>query len=152
MRPIITYCVLSLCVLSQLRDIPGWTGTSIVAAAGQSRSQSDPAISASSALAIAQTVIPAGEQITLHSKILGEDRNIFVALPVSYAGSDEKYPVLYLTDAQLFFDSTRSTAAFLARERIIPDVIVVGVTNPDRTRDLYATRADFKRDGLTDRK
>jgi hypothetical protein len=32
---------------------------------------------------------------------------------------------------------------------MIPDLIVVGVTNPDRTRDLYATRADFKRGGQT---
>ena len=28
-------------------------------------------------------------------------------------------------------------------------MIIVGVTHPDRTRDLYATRADFKHNGRT---
>jgi uncharacterized protein len=32
---------------------------------------------------------------------------------------------------------------------LIPEVIIVGVTNPDRTRDLYATRADFTNNGRT---
>jgi predicted alpha/beta superfamily hydrolase len=88
--------------------------------------------------------IPAGEQITLHSKVLNEDRTILVALPASYASSKQNYPVLYVTDAQFYFDQTRSTAAFLGRERIIPEMIVVGVTNRDRVRDFYATKADFK--------
>ena len=149
MRIIITCCCLSLCLLGQLRNVDGSTCGSSMAAAAQSTSRSDNPTGASSALVISRTVISSAEQITLRSKILGEDRNVFVALPASYAGSNEKYPVLYLTDAQFFFDQTRSSAAFLARERLIPDVIVVGVTNPDRTRDLYATRADFKRDGLT---
>jgi hypothetical protein len=30
---------------------------------------------------------------------------------------------------------------------IIPELIVVGVTHRDRVRDLYATRADFTRNG-----
>lgn len=87
--------------------------------------------------------------MTLHSKILGEDRTVFVALPTSYARSSQKYPVLYLTDAQWQFDHTRTTAAFLTRNGIIPEMIIAGVTNPDRTRDLYATRADLKLKGRT---
>ena len=90
-------------------------------------------------------VIPAGEPITIHSEILGEARTVFVALPASYRGSGtERYPVLYLTDAQWNFDQARTSAQYLARNRIIPDMIVVGVVNRDRTRDLYATRADFR--------
>ena len=95
------------------------------------------------------TPITAGEVFTLHSKILGEDRTVYVALPASYTRSGQTYPVLYLTDAQWNFAHTQTSAAFLARNRIIPEVIVVGVTNRDRTRDLYATRADFKRGGQT---
>jgi predicted alpha/beta superfamily hydrolase len=90
-------------------------------------------------------VIPAAEPITIHSEILGEDRTVFVALPASYRGSGtERYPVLYLTDAQWNFEQARTSAQYLARNRIIPDMIVVGVVNRDRTRDLYATRADFR--------
>ena len=62
---------------------------------------------------------PAGEQIVLPSKILDEDRAIGVALPVNYGSSGEKYPVLYLTDAQWQSDnapppptSFRATSSF----------------------------------------
>ncbi len=95
----------------------------------------------------AASVISAGEQITLHSGILAEDRTIFVALPASYPSGTARYPVLYLTDAQWQFEQARATTQFLARNRIIPEMIVVGVANRDRTHDLYATRADFRRDG-----
>jgi predicted alpha/beta superfamily hydrolase len=96
------------------------------------------------AICSAAAVIPAGEQLTLHSEILGEDRTIFVALPTSYATGTDRYPVLYLTDAQWQFAQTRTSAEFLARNGLIPEMIIVGITNPDRVHDLYATRADFK--------
>jgi predicted alpha/beta superfamily hydrolase len=96
-----------------------------------------------------RTPIPAGEQVSLHSKLLAEDRTVLVALPTDYGWSGQKYPVLYLTDAQWQFEHTRTSAEFLARNGIIPELIIVGVTNPDRTRDLYATRADFKIDDRT---
>jgi uncharacterized protein len=97
----------------------------------------------------ASAPISAGERLTFPSKVLGEERTVLVSLPQSYAHSVRRYPVLYLTDAQWHFDHTRSTAAFLARNGLIPEIIVVGVTNIDRTRDLYATRADFKQNGRT---
>ncbi|NUQ30907.1 MAG: alpha/beta hydrolase [Acidobacteriaceae bacterium] len=91
--------------------------------------------------------ITGGERFTIASKILGEDRTIMVSVPVSYAHGTQRYPVLYLTDAQWQFDQMRSSAGFLARNGMIPEVIVVGVANRDRTHDLYATRADFKSGG-----
>ena len=89
-------------------------------------------------------VLTEGERFVLHSKVLSEDRTVLVSLPDSYATTGQSYPVLYLTDAQWQFDQARSSANFLARNGIIPGLIVVGVTNVDRPRDLYATRADFK--------
>ena len=91
-----------------------------------------------------QITISAGEQITLHSEILGEDRTVFVAVPASYLSGAERYPVLYLTDAQWNFEQARASIQYLARNQIIPEMLVVGVVNRDRTRDLYATRADFR--------
>lgn len=150
MRRIIAYTLLALCVLDQLRDPRRSTSTSSVAIAGQARGRNEnSATEPSSALVISRTVIPAGEQITLRSKILGEDRNVLVALPASYTNNNERYPVLYLTDAQWNFAHAQTTSAFLARNGLMPEVIVVGVTNPDRTRDLYSTRADFKHEGRT---
>jgi enterochelin esterase-like enzyme len=78
----------------------------------------------------AQILTPA-TSATLHSRILAEDRTVLVAVPESYARGAERYPVVYLTDADWNFAHTRSSAQFLARNRIIPEVIVVGVTNPD---------------------
>ena len=93
--------------------------------------------------------IACGERITLHSKILGEDRTISISLPPSYAQGTQKYPVLYLTDAPFLFDQTRASAAFLAGNGLIPEIIILGVAHSDRTRDLYATKADFKLKGRT---
>jgi predicted alpha/beta superfamily hydrolase len=98
--------------------------------------------------AIADTVA-CGERLTLHSKILGKERTAFISVPASYTQGTQRYPVLYLTDAQWQFDQSRTSAAFLARNGLIPEIIVVGVTNSDRTRDLYATKADFKQNGRT---
>jgi predicted alpha/beta superfamily hydrolase len=93
--------------------------------------------------------VACGERVTLHSKILDEDRTVFISVPLSYTRGTQRYPVLYLTDAQFEFDQSRSSAAFLARNRLIPEVIVVGVANNDRTSDFYATKADFKANGRT---
>jgi len=97
----------------------------------------------------AADTVACGERFTIHSKILGEDRTVFLSVPVSYARGTQRYSVLYLTDAQFEFDQSRSSAAFLARNGLIPEVIVVGVANNDRTSDFYATKADFKANGRT---
>src|SRR5690242_13315654 len=108
----IKYSLCSLCLVGQL--IAGSNGRLSVVALRQSAT-SGQRITDVLPKPNQATVIPAGEQITLHSKTLNEDRTVFVALPASYATSDEKYPVLYVTYAVLNFDSTRCTAVFLAR-------------------------------------
>ena len=78
----------------------------------------------------------AGQKVTLPSKVLGEERTLWVSVPDSYARTARRYPVLYLTDAEAQFEHTSATAAFLARNGFMPEVIVVGIQNTDRTRDL----------------
>jgi uncharacterized protein len=73
------------------------------------------------------------------SQIMGEDRAIYVSLPVSYAVTKRSYPVLYLTDAAEKFMHTQATTAFLSRNGLIPEMIVVAVGNTDRPRDLTPT-------------
>ncbi len=100
----------------------------------------------------AGTPLVAGERITLASKTMGEDRTLFVSVPDSYARTTRRYPVLYLTDAEAQFEHTSATAAFLSRNGFMPEVIVVGVTNTDRTRDLFPTRdPKFPTSGGADR-
>ena len=116
-------------------SILGWAATAVT-------TQAQSANATASA-----TVIPGGERLTLPSKILAEDRTVLVSVPESHAQGAKRYPVLYLTDGQFNFEHTRSSVRLLARNRMIPEMIIVGVTHTDRTRDLYATRADFKIDG-----
>jgi hypothetical protein len=92
------------------------------------------------------TDISEGQRFTLHSTVLDEDRIVFISTPTSYnRDSQRRFPVLYLTDGQFNFDDARAAAGFLSRNVMAPQMIVVGVTTiKDRTRDLYATKADFK--------
>jgi predicted alpha/beta superfamily hydrolase len=93
--------------------------------------------------------ITIGETVTVRSDILDEERTVLVSTPPGYERSTERYPVLYVTDGDAHLTHTRGTADFLARNGLVPPVIVVGVANTDRTRDLTPTRATLEgRDGV----
>ena len=49
--------------------------------------------------------ITIGKIVSVDSEILGEQRNIFVYLPIGYEQSEEKFPVIYVLDgrAKFFF-------------------------------------------------
>ncbi len=92
--------------------------------------------------------ITIGETITIRSEILDEERTVLVSPPPGYEQSSERYPVVYLTDGDAHLMHTRGTADFLVRNGLMPPVIIVGVTNTDRTRDLTPTNASLVgRDG-----
>lgn len=90
-------------------------------------------------LATAGEPITIGETLKIQSKILGEERTILVSTPANYARSQERYPVLYMTDGNAHLTHTRGTVDFLARNGLMPEVIIVGINNTDRTRDLTPT-------------
>lgn len=94
---------------------------------------------AAASLATAGEPITIGETLKLQSKVLGEERTILVSTPTNYARSQERYPVLYMTDGNAHLIHTRGTVDFLVRNGLMPDVIIVGVNNTDRTRDLTPT-------------
>jgi hypothetical protein len=75
--------------------------------------------------------------------VLGEERTVLVRTPPGYAArTGERFPVLYMTDGDAHIQHTSGTVAFLARNGRIPEMIVVGITNTDRTRDLSPTRVE----------
>ena len=92
-------------------------------------------------LAVAGDPIVIGERVTLESKVMGEQRTVLVSTPPTYGQTQERYPVLYMTDGDAHLTHTRGTVDFLVRNGLMPDVIIVGVTNTDRTRDLTPTHA-----------
>lgn len=86
-----------------------------------------------------------GENYTLHSKTFNEDRPYWVYLPPSYKTNrnhaPQKYPVLYLLDGEWNFEWACEVAQFMGDTLEIPELIVVGIPNTDRDRDLTPTHA-----------
>jgi len=80
-------------------------------------------------------------KLTIKSTVLGEDRVILVRTPPGYATNNLKYPVLYMTDGPAHIGHTSSTIDFLVGNGRMSDLIVVGITNTDRTRDLTPDKA-----------
>jgi len=92
--------------------------------------------------------ITIGESFTIDSKVLGEERTVLVSTPAGYDQSQESYIVVYMTDGPAHLTYTRGIADVLARNGLAPNLIIVGVANTDRTRDLTPTRTDYpRRDG-----
>jgi predicted alpha/beta superfamily hydrolase len=81
------------------------------------------------------------KELAIKSSVLGEDRVALVRTPAGYDHSDQRYPVLYMTDGAAHLDHTGATIAFLARTGWMPEMIVVAIVNTDRTRDLTPTKA-----------
>ena len=79
-------------------------------------------------------------KLTIKSSVLGEDRNILVRTPPGYETNKASYPVLYMTDGDAHIAHTSSTAEFLARNGRMSEMIVVGIPNTDRGRDLSPTK------------
>jgi len=95
-----------------------------------------------------------GQQFTLHSEVMGEDRDYWVSLPASYQDtvySPQSYPVLYITDGVAYLRSVSGIVHFMSSEDVytfqIPELIVVGLVHPNRTRDLIPTHSLVGQDG-----
>ncbi|PLW96880.1 MAG: hypothetical protein C0591_07905 [Marinilabiliales bacterium] len=81
-----------------------------------------------------------GEKVTFKSNILNEERTILVYVPATYYMSNAKYPVLYLLDGGTHFHHASGIVQFLSSNGLIPEMIVVGITNVDRNRDFTPTQ------------
>ncbi len=79
--------------------------------------------------------ITIGTVDTVYSNILKEKRIVYVHVP--NGDKDEHYPVLYILDGDDHFQSAVAIAEQISG--IIPRMIVVGITNTDRERDLTPT-------------
>ena len=101
----------------------------------------------------AQAVRPAISQIRVEriaSTRLGETREAWVSLPDRYDETADRYPVLYMLDGEINFNSGviggLRQAAFLGE---MPEFIVVGVVNTDRSKDIFPEVVTY-RDGTKD--
>lgn len=97
--------------------------------------------------AVAQPATGTVKRLVLKSTVLGEERVVLVRTPAGYETNKVSYPVLYMTDGDAHMGHTSSTIEFLTQNGRIPDLIVVGVTNTDRTRDLTPVKSTDKTPG-----
>lgn len=98
------------------------------------------------ALAQKDNKVTIGTIDSIQSKILNEQRKIWIYVPSSWqADSKQRYPVLYLLDGDAHFYSVVGMIQQLSQvngNTICPEMIVVGIPNTDRTRDLTPTHVD----------
>jgi predicted alpha/beta superfamily hydrolase len=89
--------------------------------------------------------ISIGSEFSLQSAILNEKRTIQIALPSSYSANHKytRYPVLYLLDGQMFFETVTGAVGYLSRDASphIPEMIVVGIPSQERVRDSSPTHS-----------
>lgn len=87
---------------------------------------------------------PTPQKLTIHSNILDEDRVVWVRTPPSYENGNGPLPVLYLVDGPDHINLVGSTVDFLMQGDRMPPLIIVGIANTDRTRDMTPTHSDEK--------
>ena len=81
----------------------------------------------------------------IQSKILNEKRDFWVYVPHSdqkEKQSKQRYPVVYLLDGEQHFYSLVGLTDHLGKNAIGPEMIIVGIVNTDRTRDLTPAPVD----------
>ena len=85
----------------------------------------------------AQTPLDFGKSYRMQSRVLNETRVIDVSLPENYESqTSQRYPVVVVLDGEDEHEIAAAIARFYATMSQLPGLIVVGVRNTDRMRDL----------------
>lgn len=78
------------------------------------------------------------EHGTIASARLGETREYWVSLPDAYREAGKRFPVVYMMDGEMNFNSGCIGGVRLAAQMgEMPDFILVGIRNTDRDKDVY---------------
>jgi len=96
---------------------------------------------------IVDNKIVAGTIDSIYSKVLNEKRKMWVYVPDSNSLSlyrIKEYPVIYLLDGDEHFLSVTGMIKQLSQLGRCPEMIVVGILNTDRVRDLTPTHVNTK--------
>lgn len=89
---------------------------------------------------------------TIASRILGEERTILVRVPPAYDRTTQRFPVVLMLDAHApqngMMASIIESQAFAGT---MPEMILVGIQNTNRTRDLTPTKTERQDSGGGDK-
>lgn len=86
----------------------------------------------------------------IYSEILNEERKLLVYVPQDNPYDKNSYPVIYLLDGDAHFYSVVGMVHQLSsinRNRILPKMIIVGISNTDRIRDLTPSKGKYENSG-----
>src|SRR5215207_2245838 len=98
----------------------------------------------------AQVADTTGHVYTIYSSILREKRKIHIRTPQAMNPFDA-YPVLYVLDGEAHTTMVAGQVNYLSEAyKIIPNLIVVGIENTDRVRDLTPTHSIMGPDSKPD--
>jgi predicted alpha/beta superfamily hydrolase len=106
-----------------------------------------------SALSLKKKYVSIGIPDSLFSSILKEKRKIWVCMPRRHdeLPVDARYPVIYLLDAEEQFANFTAMIQEVNQtdgSRIFPEVIVIGIPNTNRSRDLTPTKSVYDARGI----
>src|SRR5437763_4291270 len=94
---------------------------------------------------VARPKVPTGrvQRQTFTSKVLGNERPIWIYTPHSYAANKKPYGLLVLSDGGLYVNSAQvaNTLDNLIAAGLIPPLVAVMLDNPDRGRELSCSSA-----------
>lgn len=96
---------------------------------------------------------PPSEVVSVHSKLLNEERKVYVYCPkVDSTDRNKRFPVLYVLDADNHFALLAQYVDYLSRPDVLamPKIMVVGIPNTKRTRDLTPTNSLLDYEGKPD--
>jgi predicted alpha/beta superfamily hydrolase len=80
------------------------------------------------------------DRFTLESKILNEEREIYVYLPSNTTELDSSFPVIYLLDGHSLHNVCASFVQHYSNRERIPPAIVVGIASTERLRDFSSIK------------
>jgi predicted alpha/beta superfamily hydrolase len=79
-----------------------------------------------------------GQEHSIYSTVLSEERIFYVSLPASYQSpnnSYKKYPLFIVLDGNVHFEPASGVIHFMGGAGQVPEMIVVGIRNVNRERD-----------------
>ena len=88
---------------------------------------------------------------SINSTVLNEVRHIKILIPASYKKYElKKYPVTYILDGNFLLHSTSGMIEYMSKTGQIPEMIVVYVSNTNRTRDFTPSKTNINYEGEDD--
>ncbi len=86
--------------------------------------------------------ITLGKKVTLHSKVLNEDRVLWIYPADALENKSKQRPVMFLLDGSAHFVHISGLIRGFRQINLCPDMLVVALPNTDRNRDFLPTKIE----------